>query len=79
MAYVYLHIYVYKHIYIYMYIHIHVHIYIYIYTTMRRKAKTTCNGQAQVKRPATKGYDDMKHQDDLQWPGSGQASSYKRL
>ena len=55
------------------------HIYIYIYTTMRRKAKTTCNGQAQVKRPATKGYDDMKHQDDLQWPGSGQASSYKRL
>ena len=48
----------------YMYINIHVridiYIYIYIYTTMRRKAQTTCNGQAQVKRPVTKGYDDMK-------------------
>ena len=58
MAYVYLHIYVYKHIYICIYIY--TCIYIYIYTTMRRKAKTTCNCQAQVKRPATKDYDDMK-------------------
>ena len=58
MAYVYLHIYVCKQI--YMYIHIHVRTYIYIYTSMRRKPKTTCNGQAQVKRPVTKGHDGMK-------------------
>ena len=35
----------------------------YIYTTMRKKADTTCNGQAQVKRPVTKSYDDMKQRD----------------
>ena len=47
--------------YICIYIYTCVYIYIYIYTTMRKKADTTCNGQAQVKRPATKGYDNMKH------------------
>ena len=30
---------------------------------MRKKADTTCNGQAQVKRPVTKSYDDMKQWD----------------
>ena len=39
------------------------HIYIYIYTTMRKKADKTCNGQAQVKSPVTKSYDDMKQWD----------------
>ena len=46
--------------YICIYIYTCVYIYIYIYTIMRRKAETTCNGQAQVKRPVTKGHDGMK-------------------
>ena len=49
-----------KYIYIYVYTYTRAYIYIYIYTTMRRKADTTCNGQAQVKRPVTKGHDGMK-------------------
>ena len=37
---------------------------------MKRKADTTCNGQAQVKRPVTKSYDDMK-----QWDSSEAATT----
>ena len=37
---------------------------------MRKKADTTCNGQAQVKRPVTKSYDDMK-----QWDSSEAATT----
>ena len=49
--------------YICIYIYTCVYIYIYIYTTMRKKADKTCNGQAQVERPVTKSYDDMKQWD----------------
>ena len=57
-------VYIYMSINISIYIYtrvIYIYVYLYIYTTMRRKAKTTCNDQ------------------NLQWPGSGQASSHKRL
>ena len=42
------------------YICIYIYTCVYICTSMRRKPKTTCNGQAQVKRPVTKGHDGMK-------------------
>ena len=62
--------YIYMSIGIYIYTHIHVsQIYTYIHYS-RRRAKTTFNGQAQVKRPATKGDDDMK-----QWNSSEAATT----